>query len=537
MRSSDAGARFLVGTGQSLRRVSQPIDSTPKEVVLSTRSGLDACPLPEIPDGGLMSLRVKAFSGGKWLSSSTVGVVALNFIQTAVLSRLLTPRDFGLTTMIWVFLGFAQMAADMGMTNAVIQRREITRDELSSVYWATAIVGLIIALAVWLSGPALAAYYREPEIMGLVPWVTVSFLVTALGQQFQTLHLRELRFGSLAIADVLAALASLAVAVPAALSGAGAYSLVFGGLASSLLRSVWMACFGWSQWHPHFHFRLRDLHGFGRYGAVQMGDRVANYVWNNVDYLLAGRYLGSGPLGIYRLAFETVVRPLATVGPIMNRICIPIFSKAQDDDARLRTGIVEVVKLVAVVVFPMLAGLFAVAPLAVSVIFGSKWAGAAWIMRILCPYGALRSLLNLATLLVLAKGRFEKALYLNLTLAVVLSAGYRLAVPYGLAPLAWTGLIVLALVTVVSWRGLYQTTVGLQASAYLGAIARPTLFSVVMACAVYAASHVVALFLRVAVLRLAVLIGFGAGLYVALLLIFDRAYVGQFVGYLRRPRS
>src|ERR1035438_2112938 len=98
------------------------------------------CPLPQaIGDGSLRSLRFKTLSGVKWLSSSSAVTAALNFAQTAALSRLLEPRDFGLTAMIWVFLGFAQMAGDMGMSSAIIQKRDVTDNQLSSVYWMTVI--------------------------------------------------------------------------------------------------------------------------------------------------------------------------------------------------------------------------------------------------------------------------------------------------------------------------------------------------------------------------------------------------------------
>jgi O-antigen/teichoic acid export membrane protein len=327
------------------------------------------------------------------------------------------------------------------------------------------------------------------------------------------------------------------VAVISAVLGARAYSLVYGGLASSVVRASWLVGWGWKEWRPRVHFRFGDLAFFMRFGLFQMGDRVTNYIWNNVDYMLAGRILGSGPLGIYRLAFETVIRPLGTVNPILNRVAYPVFSKSQDDNVRLRAGVLEMNRLIAVLVFPMMAGLCAVAPLAVHVVFGPKWAGAAWIIQILSPYGALRALLNPASLVVVAKGRVEKALYLNLALAIALSIGYRIAVPHGLDVMAWTGLILLTIVMVVSWNGLFRSTIGLEASSYLRALAGPTVFSVAMGITVYAAGRLLAPVIPIPAVRLVALILLGAAVYATMLLVFDRAYVNRLRGYLARPRN
>src|SRR5262249_9729429 len=162
-------------------------------------------------------------------------------------------------------------------------------------------------------------------------WVAATTIIICLGQQFGMMMQRELRFELLAVADVVSSLCGGIVAITSAWLDAGVYALVFGGLTSAGTRTLWLITAMWHTWHPHLHFRISDLQGFVRFGLFQIGDRITNYVWTNADYFLIGRFLGSSALGVYRLAYETVVRPLSSVNPILNIVAYPVFARRQDD--------------------------------------------------------------------------------------------------------------------------------------------------------------------------------------------------------------
>ncbi|MBI3680134.1 MAG: oligosaccharide flippase family protein, partial [Acidobacteria bacterium] len=307
------------------------------------------------------------------------------------------------------------------------------------------------------------------------------------------------------------------------------------GLGAAAARAAWLISRGWTTWRPRLCFQRSHLRGFVRFGLYQIGDRITNYIWSNADYMLVGRILGSGPLGIYRLAYETVVRPLATVNPILNAVAYPVFSKRQEDDEKLRAGLKEMIQIIATIVFPMMAGLFVLAPLAVEVVFGPKWMPVAALIQILSPLGVLRSLLNPVASLLIAKGRVDKLFYLNLGLALVLPPGYWLAAPHGLHALSWSAVGLLALVMIVSWKTLYWGTIRMSAVEYLGGLAKPALFSVAMAITVYALRSALEAVIPLAALRLAVLVMLGASFYALLQVAFNRAYLMQLYSYRTQP--
>ena len=472
-----------------------------------------------------MSLRGQAVSGVKWLGSSTGITAVLAMGQMVVMSHLLEPRDLGLLAMVWAVLGFAQALADMGLGNAIVQRRDLPVEVMSTIYWTTLGVGVALALLSFGAAPWIAGYYREPEMTPMVRWAGVSFVVVALGQPYRFLAQRELRFPLMAKADAGAAVVQFALATALAVAGAGPYSLLFGGMAGHLWRLLLLGGGQWRHWLPGLRWQAADLRDIWSFGALQMADRITNYFWSNIDYVLIGRYYGAGPLGLYRQAYETVVRPLETVNPVVNAVAFPLYARKQDDDAALRRGFLEVLDLLATLVFPLLAGLAAVAPEAIRTLYGEKWAGAVPLLYILAPLGILRSLLNPVVAVLLAKGMAGRVLLLNLSLAVVTPAAIWAALPLGLERVAVAETLSLAAVIVVSWPWLYARTFGLRAGEYLRTLARPALLSAVMAAVVWLTARGMEGWGLATGARLGILVVLGAGIYGGAHMLFFRAYV------------
>jgi O-antigen/teichoic acid export membrane protein len=437
------------------------------------------------------SLRSKAVSGARWLSGVTLITAGLTVAQNIVLSRLLSPYDFGLSAMVWVFLGFAQMLSDGGMSLATIQRQTITKDALSTVHWSNVVLASFIAATCYVCRPLWVAYFHEPTLSALVPWGAATLVIAALGQQFNAVAQRNFQFSRLAISEGLAAVAGFTAAITLALWNWGVYALVLGGVVSVSMRTIALCAFVWPTWHPTIHWNRQDLRGFLKFGSYRLGDGIANYIWNTADYMVIGRVLGSSALGYYRLAFEIVVRPLAMINPILNKISFPIFAARQSNDEVLRRGFLEMIRLIASLVAPMMMGLIAIAPIAVKALLGPNWAPVAILLQILSPLMLLRCLLNSTAQINLAKGRVAAVFFLNLALAIILPLGFLLAVPHGLVVFCITEVLLFTAVMFVVWRPLHRATLSLAAEDYLLAVGKPLLLSSVMGLCVYILSLVI----------------------------------------------
>lgn len=464
----------------------------------------------------------------RWRAAATVTTTIVQVAQLAVLARLLPPSDFGVFALVIVVVGFAQTLSDVGVGNAIIHRPRPTREQLSSLFWLNAAGGLAIALLAAAAAPFVAGFYSMPEVEVLLLWSAPVFVLTALGQQSRALMEKDFRFAYLAKVEVAAVTAGALASVLFALAGHGVLSLVWGQMLTAALRAVCFAARGWAELGlPQLRLRRSDLDGFLGFGLWQTGERIAGYFANNLDKVLIGKLLGPGPLGLYAVARDIVARPIQTLNPIVTKVAFPVFSRVQDDDARLRRGYLKVIRVIAFVTFPVYLGLFAVADLAIPLLLGPDWIPAVPVFRVLVLAGAFKSLSNPLTSLLLAKGQARLSFWLAVlsglasALAIALGAGMG---PVGIA----LGLLVVVLavmhpVEMVVRRRL----VGMDARGYLAEVVPFLVAGGLMAGVVLALGRVAAPVPPLA--RLALLGAAGAAVYLAAVHVQRRALLKEFM--------
>lgn len=431
-----------------------------------------------------MSLKKKAISGVKWTTASTAINSVTDFIRISILARLLDATNFGLIGMITVVIGFAQAFADMGISNAIIYRQDVTKDQLSSLYWLNIFSGTVIFGLVMAFSPLIVNFYKEPYLIFIMPWAALTFLITPIGQQFQILLQKELKFDNLAKIEVLSNFCGTLVAVATAIKGQGVFSIVWGMLVNTTIRTFSLAVLGWRDWRPGLHFKLKDIKGYVSFGLYQMGERSLNYLSANADYLFVGRFLGARILGIYTLAYQIVVTPFMRINPILTRVAFPVFSKKQSDNSALRRGYLDITKLISIAIFPILAGLAVTAPLFVNLIYGSNWVMAIPLIQILAVIGMIKTLANPLSSVLLAKGRADIGFKWNFAAAVTNVIVFWIVARNGVFFVAWAW-VVLCILFFAFGFSVLNRVIGIKWKEYISVIYPSILMSLCMGAIVY----------------------------------------------------
>lgn len=122
-------------------------------------------------------LKGRAVRGGLLTFTAQGTGFVLASIMTVVLARLLTPADFGLVAMVTAITGLGQAFADLGLSEATIQRKEITHDQVSALFWINVAIGLGLMLATIGLAPVLVWFYREPRLKTLTWVMSLTFLI------------------------------------------------------------------------------------------------------------------------------------------------------------------------------------------------------------------------------------------------------------------------------------------------------------------------------------------------------------------------
>lgn len=369
-------------------------------------------------------------------------VTALQLIQLAVLARFLDPSDFGLMAIMMVVIGFSQAFQDMGISNAIIQRQEISHTQLSSLYWLNIASGLVLCLIVLAISPAVARFYDEPRITGLMALLSCVFVLVAIGNQYRVLCQKELNFRAMESINVISAIAGFLISVYMAMQGYGVLTLVVAMLAQAGIASVLFLCVGLRHYHrPAFVYRHSELAGFYGFGLYQMGERSINYLSAHADKLLIGKLVGLNAVGFYNLAWQLIIFPLSKINPIVNKVAFPVYSKVQNDPAALNRYYSFNVKALSIVTMPLLSFLLFFSREIVYIVFGEGWSSTADLLPALALVGILKALGNPGGAIILSLGRADVGFWWNVFWASSIVVG--LTIGLLMSPSAQTAVYIL----------------------------------------------------------------------------------------------
>lgn len=413
----------------------------------------------------------------RWNALSKLATRFMQFFVTIALARLLAPRDFGLYGMTSIVTGIVVMFAEFGFAYALIQKLEITDDDVCTAMSMSVLLGTTVTLVCLIAAPLVAGVFREAAVTTPLRAASLGMFIVAFAITPRALLGRRMDFRSIAVADMTGSVIYGVVSVGLALAGAGIWSLVAGALSMSLAQAVVL----WLRAKYRFRPKLsrESLRALVPFGARMFGSNFVDFLRGNLDYFVLGRGLGPAALGIYTIAFKTADFPRQRMASIIGDVALPVMSSVQEHDAKLRSEYRRAVSMTALLTFPVLLGVTALAPQFVSAVYGAKWLAAVPALRILLPMGAMLAIAESGSNILIAKGKPEVFLRLAIVYAVAVGVFASIGLAGGIAGVALGVLAAtvldFALFQIALWIHL---RIGLTDT--LGALAVPAFASAVM---------------------------------------------------------
>lgn len=369
-----------------------------------------------------------------WVGASQAGLHLTRALVAIIVARLLTPEEYGLAALALVFSSLVLVFSDMALGAALIQRKTLSAADRSTAFWAMAASGATFTvLGVALAGP-LAALYGQPEAEPLLAVLSGTFLVSALGSAQQILMLREMDFRRVELLPLAGAVAGGATGVTVAVLGGGAWAII-GQQVVAVTVTTAMAWWA-STWRPSFAFSRASLRELGGFSAYMLGHRLLYYFQTNADRFLIGRFLGTGALGVYAVAYNTMLVPASKLGGPLQRIMSPAFCRIQDEPQRIADAWARVTRVLASVSVPALAGLVVVAPDFVPLVLGDQWREAVPVVQILAWVGIVQALQSLSVDILMARDRTRTIFRFSLLLCSAHLIAFAVGLQWGVVGVA-----------------------------------------------------------------------------------------------------
>jgi O-antigen/teichoic acid export membrane protein len=383
----------------------------------------------------------KAVSGLKWGSAATLANAVMQIGYTSAMARLLAPEAFGLVAIASVILRFGSYFAHLGLSQAIIQKEELTDENIRAAFTSSVLLGITFTALIWFLAPFATMFFENAsfeseEVTPIVRVMALSLLVGGLSSTAFSLSERNMRFKELSIVETLSYVISyLGVGVLCAYLGFGVWSLVFATLTQTALvalgayvitRHKVLPLFKWEAYKPLFN-----------YGSKMSVISFLEFLSQDMATILIGKTLGPYKLGIYDRAHRLVNLPMYMLTRTISRVIFPSFSKIQSETKKLANAYISGTTLLATIIIPTCLGLLVAAPEVVYILLGAQWGESIPVLQVLCLAIPLSFITMFAGIVCDAKAVLNIKIVLTIVFIVVIACFFFMLRQYGLIGFAF----------------------------------------------------------------------------------------------------
>ncbi len=415
------------------------------------------------------ALGPRVLRGMFWSYGSYIGVRGGSLLATAVLARIITPRDFGLVALAGTFMTFLDMLQGLSVGNALVIVEESEVEAHAETAFAVSTgMGILLALITAALGPVAVALFHEPLLYLLMPALGLTFLVYGVGSTHYALATKRMDFRSRTVAELSDAVARGVVGVALALAGAGVWSLVAGYIAGNLAMDL--ALFRLVRWRPRLRPQRRHLRRLLTFGGTSTLVGIMAAFLAQFDNIVVGRVLGVAALGYYSMATKLPYLFIVSLAVVAGDVLFPAFATLGLEE--MRPAFLTSLRYTAMIALPLTATLTVLAgPLTIAA-FGSYWQPSVAAAQVLCLWAVVSPISMVCGNALKSRGRPDIVLWIAIPQAAALIIGSLLLVHRGIVAISWLQAAI-AIVAAITTMAVVQRMFSLSTSAVLRALWPP----------------------------------------------------------------
>ena len=341
------------------------------------------------------------------------GYLTIQFVSNLVLARLLMPEDFGAIGIMMVFITLSNVFIDSGFSASLIQKKEITEKDKSTVFFTNLILSVVVYTVLFISSPWIADYFHIEQLRSLFRVLGIVLLIDAFCAIQNTMLTREMNFKRLTQIKLAAIVIAASVAIYLAYTGFGIWALIVQYILYSTIRTsvTWFV----AKWHPIFSFSKESFVTLFGFGSKLLLQSFVATLYVNFQQILIGRFYKPADLGYYSQARQFQQIPTGTVTQVINSVAFPAYAKLQDDREQLRQMFRQNVQMVSFVNTPIMVFLAAIAQPLIILLYSSKWIGSIHYFQFLClGFGIFLAVHECSLSVLKAVGRSDYVLKLEI---------------------------------------------------------------------------------------------------------------------------
>ncbi|UZW56609.1 lipopolysaccharide biosynthesis protein [Sphingobium sp. JS3065] len=288
-----------------------------------------------------------------------------------IASRILPPADYGIYAMAAPIVGLAMMFQNIGFDHAIVQAKDVSDDQISSLFWMNILMCAVISAILVIVSPLASLFYRNDAVGPLVAASSLLILATAPNPLYNALLNRHLRFHAQSLVDIASSVTGFVVTIVAVFVMRTYWALLIGVLAATIVNVIGFMTA--ERWRPRLTFKWRSIAPMVRFGGGVSVFGMATFVTRNIDNVLLARVWGGQTLGYYDRAYRLMFQPLQNICAPLSRNLLPVLARTREEPERYRRAYLLFVQGMAALVIPGIIACSMSAHETVGFLLGEKW--------------------------------------------------------------------------------------------------------------------------------------------------------------------
>lgn len=317
-----------------------------------------------------------------WKLLERFGVQGAQFFLQIILARLLDPHHYGTLSLMIIFTTLANVFIQNGFNTALIQNKDVTEEDYSSVFWVSLDIALLMYGLLYITAPLIGDYYRMPDIVSPFRVLALILIPGAFNSVQLAKVSREMDFKKVFYSNVGGILAAGITGIILAYCGYGIWALV----AQNLL-NITVACIVMLftvDWHPKFVCDPHRVKVLFSYGWKLLVSSLIDTLYQDIQSLVIGRIFDSSTLGFFNRGKQFPQFLINAVNGSVQSVMLPAMSALQDRKEEVKKIMRQSITLSAFIIFPMMACLAGISEPLVKLLLTDKWLPCVPYMRLFC---------------------------------------------------------------------------------------------------------------------------------------------------------
>lgn len=361
-----------------------------------------------------------------WSLLDTYAGFALKFVFAIAITRILTPRDYGLVAYMGLFLGIATWLSDWGFGTALIQKKNTTNIDFSTGYLFNVFISTFFFFLYFISAPYVAAFFKEPELKNIMRITSINLIINALCYIHSIKLIKSIQFKKLATVNFFSSVISGSLGLGLALTGFNYWALIFQTLSGTVLRmaGLWYIV----KWIPKLKFSLASFKEQFKFGSKVFITGILENISREIHSLVIGKTYQTTALGNFARGKKFFDLFIVQTGTAFNKVLYPTMVNKNDEKEIHKNMYLKTYGLLFFVMAPLSFFLLLLSKPIVLVLLTDKWIGAVPFMQLFFIAGFifLLSYFNATTILSANKSK----VYLTMDIIQKMLFGLALLITY-----------------------------------------------------------------------------------------------------------